>query len=424
MKRYLSGACILFVLGGISGATTTARIPDPRYDRKFSQQVNNLESKSLLKARSPNGHIAVEALPIHNGVSFHEGDIVINVIGPGDGSNVHVQEQGHTLLFPQVQSPAGSQPLIPFQSETRTPAVVQPAGHTPSPIPVPPAGEPLGNPSTPQSPPPLAQAAPFVIPTPQVQQTSIPADACDCQCLCPFHFFGITAVNLASTVDIRGAPSPTTLATVVSPCESELQISTTAAAVSSSPPAKGTATPSSTSPTILDIHTSSTSEIPVAPVALPEPSKDGAITAVDTPPSLSGSTATSAVELATTNEPARTASTEKAVPNAGATQQTDTEADIPQPTGTKVTATADVAVTSEDPATITDADFTTKVTENSGVSAITTNTIPETSTASTQTGTTPAAAETAQPENDPAAADSFDIGTIKLHSVLTLRLGG
>ncbi|PGH35259.1 hypothetical protein GX50_01955 [[Emmonsia] crescens] len=433
MTRHLSGACLVLVLLGISGGTTNARILGSREHRKFSQQGRDLEPDNIINARSPNGHIAgavgvsigIAAPPTHNGVTFHEGGLVVNVITSGEGSNVHVQEPGHAPAFSPVHSPAHSPAAIPFQSLPRTPFPVQSAGHSPSPIPFQLAAEPPGMTSIQLSSAAAVQTAPFAIPTTRVQQANIAADACDCQCLCPFHFFGIPAVNLATSVDPGGVLSPTTLVTVASPSIPEVPNFGTATAAPFFPLANGTVAASVAFPTIPDIQTSSTTALAVAPIALPEPTEDSIVTAGGALISPVGDAATGIVEFVTPNEPAPTMPTETVSSNADITQPAATEADVTQPAGTEATATAeDVVLTQEDPDTITDADFTQVVTGNVDFSATVTDEAAESDANSTQTEITPAQVETPAPEAGPAAAETFDINTMTLHSALTLRLGG
>ncbi|KKZ66680.1 hypothetical protein EMCG_07637 [[Emmonsia] crescens] len=451
MTRHLSGACLVLVLLGISGGTTNARILGSREHRKFSQQGRDLEPDNIINARSPNGHIAgavgvsigIATPPTHNGVTFHEGGIVVNVITSGEGSNVHVQEPGHAPAFPPVHSPAHSPAVIPFQSQPRIPVPVQSAGHSPSPIPFQLAAEPPGTTSIPLSSAAAVQTAPFAIPTTRVQQANIAADACDCQCLCPFHFFGIPAVNLATSVDPGGVLSPTTLVTVASPSIPEVPNFGTATAAPFFPLANGTEAASVAFPTLPDIQTSSTTALPVAPIALPdiqtssttalpvvpialpEPTEDSIVTAGGALISPVGDAATGIVEFVTPNEPAPPTPTETVSSNADITQPAATEADVTQPAGAEATATAaDVVPTQEDPDTITDADFTQVVTGNVDFSATVTNEAAQSDADSTQTGITPAQVETPAPEAGPAAAETFDINTMTLHSALTLRLGG
>ncbi|KLJ13494.1 hypothetical protein EMPG_11571 [Blastomyces silverae] len=428
MKRYFNRVCLLLVLVGISGGSTHARILGPREHQKFSQQGKDLEPDNLVRARSPNVHIigaaGVAVPPTHNGVTFHEGGIIINVINSGDSHNVHGQDRGHAPQVPPAHSLARSPEIVAFESPSRTTLLTQSIGQTPSSISLELAAEPSGNASIPFPPVPLNQTAPFAIPTPQVQQSDIAADACDCQCLCPLHLFGIPATNLASTVDLGGVPPPTTLATIVSPSVPGDQVSSTAAAAPFFPLADSTATASLASPTIPDVQASSLPALPIPPIALPEPSEDSIITATDTPISSAQDATTSAVEFVTPNNPAPAPPTGEAVTNTEVTQPTATAADVTQPVETEIAPTPDVAVSPEDPATITDADFTQQVTETADVSATVVDAPAETDADSTQTGVTQAPAETAAPEVDPAAAERFDLSTMSLHSVLTLRLGG
>ncbi|EEQ84767.1 uncharacterized protein BDCG_08036 [Blastomyces dermatitidis ER-3] len=428
MKRLFNRVCLLLVLVGISGGLTNARILGPREHQKFSQQGKDLQSNNLLRSRSSNGHIigaaGVAVPPTHNSVTFNEGGIVINVINSGDSPNVHGQDQGHASLFPPARSLANSPELVAFESPSRTTLLTQSVGQSPSSISPELAAEPSGNASIRFPPAPRNQTAPFAIPTTQVQQSDIAADACDCQCLCPFHFFSIPAMNLASTVDMGDVPPPTTLATIVSPSVPGDQVSSTAAAAPFFPPANSIATSSSVSPTIPDLQASSVPAVPIPPLALPKPSEDSIITATDTFISSVRDATRSAVEFVTPNEPVPAPPRETAVTNTEVTQPITTETDVTQPVETEVEPTPNVAVSPEDPATITDADFTQQATENADVSATAVDAPAETDADSTQMGITQAPTETAAPEVDPVAAERFDISTMSLHSVLTLRLGG
>ncbi|PGG97035.1 hypothetical protein GX51_07534 [Blastomyces parvus] len=428
MRRHLNKVCLLLVLVGISGGSTNARILGPREHRKFSQQGKDLEPDNSVNARSPNGHktgaAGIAVPPTHNGVTFHEGGIVINVINSASSPNVHGQDQGHASQLSPAHSLAHSPGLAALESPPCTTLLAQSTGQTQSSISLALAAEPSGNLSISLSPVAPAQTVPFAIPTTGGQQVDIAADACDCQCLCPFHFFGIPAVNLASTVGIGSVPRPTTLATIVSPSVPRDQVSSTAAAAPFSPPANSTTTASLVSPTIPDVQVSSVPALPIPPIALPEPSEDSIITATNTPISSVSNATTSAVEFVTPSEPTPAPPTDTAVSNAEDTQPTATERGVTQPVETEVAATTDVAVSPEDPATITDADFTEQATKKTDVSATVVDAPAETDVDSTQTGITQAPAETAAPEVDPAAAERFDISTMSLHSVLTLKLGG
>ncbi|OAX79283.1 hypothetical protein ACJ72_06396 [Emergomyces africanus] len=393
--------------------------------RKFSMlQGRDIEPNNIINTRSPNGRISsavgIASSRTHNGIAFHEGDLVVNVITSGERSNVHVQRQGHAAPFSPINSPAHSPGIRAFQSEACTPAPVQSAGDTPSPIPFLAADPPNPAPIHPSSALPV-RTAPFVIPTTQVQQTDLAADACDCQCLCPFHFFGLPAVNLATTVDQGAVPTPKTLNTFAS---TPIRISSTAAAAPFLPIANDTLIASIAFPTSLDVRTSSTSVLDVPPIAFPIPPEDGVNSGTGVPITLLGDEASSIAELSTPNEPAPAAPTEIVSTNTDPIQPTTTEADATQPAATQATETAEgVAVTPEGPATLTDADFT-QVTESAEFSAMVTDAAAETVADSTQRGLTVAPVETATTELEPASSDIFDINTLTLHSALTLRLGG
>ncbi|OJD26809.1 hypothetical protein ACJ73_01811 [Blastomyces percursus] len=428
MKRYFNRVCLLLVLIGISGGSTIARILGLREHEKLSQQGEDLEPDNLLRAWSQNGHIigaaGIAVPPIHNGVTFHERGIVINVINSGDSPGVHGKAQGHASQFSPAHSLAHSPEPVAFESPSRTTLLTQSVEQTPSSISLKLAAGPSGNASIPFPSTTRNQSAPFAIPTTQVQQSKIANDACDCECLCPFHFFGIPAMNLASTVDIGGVPLPTTFATIVSPSVPGDQVSSTAAAAPFFPPANSIATASLVSPTIPDVQASSVPVLRVPPIALPEPSEDSIVTATDSLISSMRGATMSAVEFVTPNEPAPAPPTEMAATNTEVIQPTVTETDVTQPVETEVAPTPDVAVSLEDPATITDADFTQQAAENADVSATLADAPAETDADSTQMGITQAPVETAATGVDPVAAERFDISTMSLHSVLTLRLGG
>ncbi|OJD14869.1 hypothetical protein AJ78_04816 [Emergomyces pasteurianus Ep9510] len=428
MTKYLSLTCLVLVLLGISGGTTNAKVLGSRAHRRFSQQGRDIEPNNRINIRSPNVHIVspvgIAASRTHNGVPFPDSRTAIGVIISAEGSNVLAQEQGRAAPLSPINFPGNSPAIIKFQSGPCTPVPGQSAGHVPLPIPFRLATEFLDPVSVQLSPAAPAQTAPFEIPTTQDQQADIATDACNCHCLCPFDFFGIPAVNLATTVDPGGLPTPTTLATVASLSIPGNQSSSSAAAGPFFPAANDTLTASIAFPDISEVQTSSTSAMPVTPISLPAPPEDGATTATGVPISPVGNEASSTAGFATPYEPLPAAPTEIVSTNADPTEPAATQADATQPAASQATATAeDVAVASEDPATITDADFT-QVTDNTEFIAKVTNAAAETIADSTQTGLTVAPVETAASELESAASETFDINTLTLHSALTLRLGG
>ncbi|EEH33696.2 hypothetical protein PAAG_04745 [Paracoccidioides lutzii Pb01] len=435
MIRHISVACLVLVQLGISGRRTHARIIGLKDFQKFPHRGEDFEPDIQINARLPNDHISVAvgdaAPPSHNGVVFDEGGIVVNIINSGDGSEAQAHAPKPVPAAPQAQALAP----IEFQGVAGISIPVKPVGHTPSPIPF---QFEAGSSAvlTPQaSPKPPTQNGPYAVPNTHLQQPGLAPDACDCQCLCPFHFFDTPAVNLAASMPFGSETSPTTLATVASPAFPASSILNTTTAGSLFPSEIGVVTDITVTPTLSDVQvfatpapdqsflssesdvqTSSIDASGLPPVVLPEPSEDVVVVTTNLPVASEGDTTPSEGDFATPNQSPTAVPTEPAMTSADAVQPPAAEADVTQPATTEATATTEV------PPTVTDADFTQELAEDANDSATaTTPEAAETNAVSAQPATPEPPEETPAP--DPAVDVPIDVGTMALYSALTLRLG-
>ncbi|EEH46389.1 uncharacterized protein PADG_02487 [Paracoccidioides brasiliensis Pb18] len=440
MIRHISVACLVLVQLGISGHRTHARIIGLKEFQKFSHKGEDFEPDIQINARLPNDHISVSvggaAPPSHNGVDgvvFDEGGIVVNIINSGDGSEAQAHAPKPVPATPQTQAQVPAP--IEYQGVAGISIPVEPVGHTPSPIPFQfeAGSSAVLTPQVSSKPP--TQNGPYAVPNTHLQQPGLAPDACDCQCLCPFHFFNTPAVNLAASMLFGSETSPTTLATVASPAFPASSILNTTTAGSSFPPEIGVVTDSAVSPTLSDVQAfatlvpvqsflSSESEVQTSsieapglpPVVLPEPSEDVVVVTTGLPVAPEGDATPSEGDFATPNQPPTAVPTETAMTSAEAMQPPAAEVDVTQPATTEATATTEV------PPTVTDADFTQELAENANDSATaTTPEAAETDADSAQPATPEPPEETPAP--DPAVDVPIDVGTMALYSALTLRLG-